>query len=474
MYRKIFSFLLSPVLIFTQFSTALAAPVAGNASITPLPDFWSGVDPIQIDWNVINMNGLPNQYVLIWSRVQSTPAGFWGSCDQAASAPGLASASGSHFYTNTFFDQQTVEFRITVDDNPCVSASIPATDSAPDASTFIDARPLDGFIANPPSLDFSSFDRLPLTCNTFELWGVVSEEAHIAPKESPFSSPVYSGFKAWNEKITGTFAPPSQIGPTEAVLLWPFTLPSTANGPWSFSVNPTDYAGNQWGESYFRHALSISPEELADCVTFSDISGTDTEIYVRYMADLDLAHGYLDGTFRPDTTLTRAEMASFIEMANGIQSTDEQFGVPPATGSPCDFSDVSIDDWFAGWVWQACADGYMGGIGGGLFDPNNLLTRGQVATVLDNIRLKGTVAGYMNTYNIFQHEWGNHWYRKAAFTDVPIGAFYAHPVENAFGVGVADATSATTFSPDQAILRGEFIKWMYRALSRIQSACIEC
>ncbi|MBK9601942.1 MAG: S-layer homology domain-containing protein [Anaerolineales bacterium] len=52
--------------------------------------------------------------------------------------------------------------------------------------------------------------------------------------------------------------------------------------------------------------------------------------------------------------------------------------------------------------------------------------------------------------------------------DVAIGAYYAEPVQLAYGWGVADGTSDTTFSPDQPATRGEYIKMLYRALSIVQ------
>ena len=56
-------------------------------------------------------------------------------------------------------------------------------------------------------------------------------------------------------------------------------------------------------------------------------------------------------------------------------------------------------------------------------------------------------------------------YRTAAWSDVSLGAFYAEPVVEAYGYGIADGTSDTTFSPDQPVTRGEFAKMLYRALS---------
>ena len=478
MNRKILILLLLLVFTLSQAGSVSAAKLAGTITLAQLPAF-SDYSDIDLAWTVSGLPGGATQKIFAWGRVHTTPVSDYNpaNCYLAASISGLNNATGTFTYNYILaWDQQTWDFTLTLDDAAdCNSADLPSINSVM-GSTFIDALWLKGFIANPPSLDLIPFASLPVTCNTFELWGLASDKLPgngVADPGIFASTQGYSGFESWNQSTTGSFTPPDPLGASNTLLSWIVTFPSTATGNWSFSVNPTDHAGNAWGDTYFRFSLPVNPDELADCMTFSDVSETDTEVYVRYMADLDLAHGYLDGTFRPDTTLTRAEMAAFIELSNGIKGTDPEFAIPPAPGSACDFSDISSDDWFAGWVWQACADGYMNGIGGGLFDPHNFLTRGQVVTVLDNINSMGTGSGYLNTQNVFQGEWGN-LYREAIFSDVAVGAFYTGPIQRAYGVGVVDGTSDTTFSPDQAILRGEFIKWMYRTLSRIQPSCVDC
>ncbi|MBK9603936.1 MAG: S-layer homology domain-containing protein [Anaerolineales bacterium] len=50
---------------------------------------------------------------------------------------------------------------------------------------------------------------------------------------------------------------------------------------------------------------------------------------------------------------------------------------------------------------------------------------------------------------------------------LPLARTTPPPVIEAYGLGIADGTSETTFSPDQPVTRGEFAKMLYRALSRL-------
>ncbi|MBQ2468428.1 MAG: S-layer homology domain-containing protein, partial [Clostridia bacterium] len=53
-----------------------------------------------------------------------------------------------------------------------------------------------------------------------------------------------------------------------------------------------------------------------------------------------------------------------------------------ATAAKTGFSDVEDDRWSAASIKYAVENGYMNGVGGGLFDPEGSLTRAMVATVL--------------------------------------------------------------------------------------------
>ncbi len=460
MSKKIFTVLLLAVFMLAQFSIASAAVVAGDASITAIPDFANAVD-VDIDWAVTGMAG-PSQNILVWSRIQNlaVPA-VYSTCYDLATIIGTSDASGTYTYVlPAVANGDVVEFLITVESTNCAGAVAPLATEAAMGETTVDSAPMEGIFSIPPYDGVAAFGSQPVACNNFELWALATDNwAPVVP-----AGMGYSGFGAWNPSVTGTFVP-APIGANSSLVSWKFAFPATATGAWSMSVNPEDASGNMGvTAAVFRNALAVAAGETADCETFSDISGSDYETYVRYLASLGLISGFADGTFGPDTTLTRAEASALIEISNGYDDTM----LPTSAPAGCDFTDVAASDWFSGWVWQACADGYMNGVGGGLFDPNNLLTRGQIVTILNNVANTGGTGGFLTTFNVINGPWGTPFpYRSGAWTDVSVGAFYAIPVVNAYGVGVANGTSDTTFSPDQAVTRGEFAKMLYRALSQV-------
>ena len=466
MNKKVFTVLLLSIFVLAQFGTASAITVPGDAAITSLPDFSTDLS-VDVEWTVTGM-AAGTKNILLWAREYAAPSNAYASadCQLVATINGTGDASGTFNYdyalsTLALIYGDEVEFTITVDDMDCGGGpATPDIDSVMGITYIDNAAPvyIQGY---PPSQVPTLPDTHTYACNTFEFWAVATDGAGFVP--------AYSGFHAWNTFITGTFAPPAPIGEGDALLSWEYTFPATASGLWTFGVEPEDKSGNIDKKDYFRDAVAIAPEELEECTTFSDVSGHADETYIRYLATLGLISGFADGSFGPDATLTRAEAATLIETANGYDATM----LPTSAPAGCDFTDVTASDWFAGWVWQACSDGIMNGVGGGLFDPNNLLTRGQIVTIFKNVSdtfLSSPLlfSGYISTFNPITFLYILPFtYRQSAWTDVSIGAYYAEPVVKAYGWGIVEGTSDTTFSPDQPVTRGEFAKMLYRAISRI-------
>ncbi len=469
MNRKGFIILVLAVFMLTQFSMVSAAAISGDASITNIPTFLPLKMNLDIEWSV---SGLPadggTRYLLMWTRRYPSATYDMAECKTVETLTGFNEASGAYEYsfagTNIVFlmtNRDIIEATLTIDDQDCAGAPDLPSGTSVMGTTTIDNQTPTVWGANPPSLSAANTTLQPVACNTFEYWAVASDIYGLGPDDS------YSGLVSWGQSTTGTLTPTPPIGKAQDTLSWVYTFPVTASGQWTFYIHPDDGAGNTGllGKIY-RLTLPIEPQELEDCATFSDVSGHEDEVYIRYLATLGLINGFADGSFGPDATLTRAEAATLFEISNGYDTAT----LPTSAPAGCDFTDVAASDWFAGWVWQACADGYMNGVGGGLFDPNNLLTRGQIVTIMNNIANSTPSGGYLNTDSIVNVMW-NHFIIKpvltAAFTDVAVGAYYAEPVIQAYGWGVADPTSETTFSPDQPVTRGEFAKMLYRALSRV-------
>ena len=469
MSKKIFTVLLLAVFVLAQFSMASAAAVAG-ADITMTRDSeflpaaaaapWATAT---FDWSLGALPAGTTYYVDVYAREDSA-AYANANCRSVAVVNGGVAASGTFTYafTTATANTEVYEFVMTVDDAAsCADAANVETADVVMHSAYVDGSALDGFGAFPHP-DFSA-PAGPVACNTFEMWALAAD--NYATGTDP-----YSGFGAWNPKTTGTFATPAPVGADTSLLSWTFTFPATASGPWDMSINPEDAAGNMYDPTlaapYGFYSWTPDATELEDCADFTDTAGHADEVYIRYLADLGLISGFADGTFGPDNTLTRAEASALIEISNGYDATT----LPTSAPAGCDFTDVAASDWFAGWVWQACDDGFMSGVGGGLFDPNNLLTRGQIVTVMNNIVDNG-IANIVPGTHLFSSLMPLAFndavkpYRAAAWSDVSLGAFYAEPVVQAYGWGIADGTSATTFSPDQPVTRGEFAKMLYRALS---------
>lgn len=212
MIKRISIFLLLVVFMLAQFSVASAATVMGNASMSALPVF-SQQTSVNIDWAVTGLTAATNN-VLIWSRIQQTPAVNYGNCALIANLNSISSAKGIYTYTLPAVVNGTVlEFIITIDDNDCAGAPTnPVAGDAPMGETTIDSFAPEYFNATPPSITGLPKTIDPVACNTFEYWAMATDH-YMFP-----STIGYSGIGAWNLQVTGTFAPPAPVGPGEDLL----------------------------------------------------------------------------------------------------------------------------------------------------------------------------------------------------------------------------------------------------------------
>ncbi len=110
--------------------------------------------------------------------------------------------------------------------------------------------------------------------------------------------------------------------------------------------------------------------------TFRDVPAGDWAFpYIETAVQHGALSGYSDGTFRPTTAITRAQLAKLIVISRGWA-----LHTPPAAH----FSDVATGDWAFGYVETAVNNGVLSGYSDGTYRPTAPATRAQVAKILSN------------------------------------------------------------------------------------------
>jgi len=112
--------------------------------------------------------------------------------------------------------------------------------------------------------------------------------------------------------------------------------------------------------------------------SFSDVA-TDYWAYkhIEYAVEYNVVGGYNDGTYHPEYTLDRGQMAVFI--ARAMAGDDES--VPTPTGDPT-FPDVLEDFWSYRHIEYIAAEQVAGGYGDGLYHPEDPVSRDQMAVFI--------------------------------------------------------------------------------------------
>ncbi len=106
---------------------------------------------------------------------------------------------------------------------------------------------------------------------------------------------------------------------------------------------------------------------------FNDLVGHWSAPFVEALAERNLIKGFLDGTFQPDTQVTRAQFAALVAAA---------FPTMPAIRPSVRFQDVAAGFWAANAIQQAQTQGFISGFPDGTFRPDAPLTRVQAIVAL--------------------------------------------------------------------------------------------
>ncbi len=120
--------------------------------------------------------------------------------------------------------------------------------------------------------------------------------------------------------------------------------------------------------------ISGAIEETVD-TKISDIENHWAKDEIQAMIALGIVNGYPDGTFQPNGKITRAEFAKTV--ATALELENEVY-----TGG---FSDVVAGQWHADHIATLVENELVAGYPDGTFNPNGVITRNEIATILSKV-----------------------------------------------------------------------------------------
>ena len=134
-----------------------------------------------------------------------------------------------------------------------------------------------------------------------------------------------------------------------------------------------------WGENGGETALTPAQARekcgfsAASALDFTDVAGSEYAGEINALAASRIVFGN-QGKFRPDDTMTRAEVCALLAQALDLYWLADGY-----------FTDVAKESWYAPSVNAMAAIGLVSGVGGGKFDPNATMTQEKFITVLGNL-----------------------------------------------------------------------------------------
>ncbi|RBP91542.1 transglycosylase-like protein with SLT domain [Cytobacillus firmus] len=148
---------------------------------------------------------------------------------------------------------------------------------------------------------------------------------------------------------------------------------------------------------------------------------------IRYLSQLSISNGYPDGTFKPNSNVSRAEAVKMIGVALSLDGTLKKTIFP----------DVKPEMYASGYIDATYKLDIVNGYPDGTFKPEKSITRGEMAFIMKK------AFNYPDSY-------------KKAFSDVPSNKFYYSAVNALKEAAVLEGYEDGTFRPDQPITRAEF------------------
>ncbi len=160
------------------------------------------------------------------------------------------------------------------------------------------------------------------------------------------------------------------------------------------------------------------------------------EAEINYLITEEVISGYGDGTFRPKQAVTRAEAAIMLGKALNLNGWKRS--------TP--FKDVAINSAASGYIASAVSKKIINGYSDGTYRPNDPITRGQMALLLQRA-FKLTEKG------------------EVFFKDIPTSGPQYEAINTITTAGLASGYNDGTFQPKDSVTRQDFAVFVARGLN---------
>lgn len=183
----------------------------------------------------------------------------------------------------------------------------------------------------------------------------------------------------------------------------------------------------------------------ADAATFKDVPAKNSHYAsIENLASKDILSGYSDGTFRPNNYVTRAQAAKIIAKSLNLTSNNQ---------AQQQFKDVPKNSEYYNAIQALNERNIISGYSSDhTFRPNEWLTRAQMAKILT--RAFSLEQAKSITY---------------PFRDIPSSSSFKYDIQTIFNAGITNGTSATTFSPNASVTRGQMASFVVRARDGVRA-----
>ncbi|NOU65544.1 hypothetical protein GC096_16035 [Paenibacillus sp. LMG 31461] len=176
-------------------------------------------------------------------------------------------------------------------------------------------------------------------------------------------------------------------------------------------------------------------------VSFSDIAAHWAEASIKQAVSAGIVMGYLDNTFKPGRTVTRAEFA--VMLMNALK--------PQGDGAALTFTDKEkIGSWAQKSIAQAVYAGIISGYEDGSFRPNAEITRAEMAAMI--AKALGLTGGTTETPGFADDKDIPDWAKGAVAT-----------IKN---LGIIEGKGATQFAPGDKMTRAEAVTVLLKMLEQ--------